>query len=38
MRIYCIRTGEQYHEAFTKVNPIQRVPVIDDNGFVFGER
>lgn len=29
--------GEQLQEKFTKISPIQRVPVIDDNGFILGE-
>ncbi|XP_052799754.1 glutathione S-transferase theta-1-like [Mya arenaria] len=29
--------GEQLQEDFTKINPIQRVPAIDDNGFTLGE-
>lgn len=33
-----IFTGEHKQEAFTKINPVQLVPVIDDNGFVLTER
>jgi glutathione S-transferase len=31
-------TGEHFKEEFTKLNPWQRVPVLDDNGFVLTER
>ncbi|KAL4223068.1 Glutathione S-transferase theta-1 [Mactra antiquata] len=30
-------TGEQLQETFTKIHSVQRVPVIDDNGFILGE-
>ncbi|XP_053609284.1 glutathione S-transferase theta-1 [Plodia interpunctella] len=32
-----LRKGEHYSDEFTKVNRIQRVPVIDHNGFVLTE-
>nr|QGZ00478.1 glutathione S-transferase theta1 [Glyphodes pyloalis] len=32
-----LRKGEHYSEEFTKVNRMQRVPVIDHNGFVLSE-
>lgn len=32
-----LRSGEHKQEAFTKINPVQLVPVIDDNGFVLTE-
>lgn len=32
-----LRTGEHKQEAFTKINPVQLVPVIDDGGFVLTE-
>ncbi|XP_060568671.1 glutathione S-transferase theta-1-like [Ruditapes philippinarum] len=32
-----IGSGEHLQEEFTKISPIQRVPVIEDNGFVLGE-
>uniref|UniRef100_K1QWE7 Glutathione S-transferase theta-1 n=1 Tax=Magallana gigas TaxID=29159 RepID=K1QWE7_MAGGI len=33
-----LRSGEHKQEAFTKINPVQLVPVIDDGGFVLTER
>ncbi|XP_045173294.2 glutathione S-transferase theta-1-like [Mercenaria mercenaria] len=30
-------SGEHLQEEFTKISSIQRVPVIDDNGFILGE-
>ena len=35
---YIVVTGEHFGDEFTKINPFQRVPVIDDNGFVLSER
>lgn len=32
-----LREGEHFQEAFTKVNPFRKVPVIDDNGFKLTE-
>ena len=31
-------SGEQRQDDFTKISSLQRVPVIEHNGFVFGER
>lgn len=32
-----LSSGEQLGEEFTKISSIQRVPVINDNGFILGE-
>nr|QBM06408.1 glutathione S-transferase theta [Daphnia magna] len=32
-----LRDGEHFEEAFTKINPFQKVPVIDDAGFKLTE-
>jgi len=31
-------SGEHFKEEFTKLTPWQKVPVLDDNGFVLTER
>lgn len=31
-------TGEHFGEAYGKLNPFRKVPVIDDNGFILTER
>ncbi|XP_051887997.1 glutathione S-transferase theta-2 [Pristis pectinata] len=36
-RPVALRRGEQKSEEFTKLNPMQKVPVIVDNGFVLTE-
>ncbi|CAH1801026.1 unnamed protein product [Owenia fusiformis] len=36
-KIVALRKGEHFEEPFTKLNPFQRVPVIDDDGFVLTE-
>ncbi|KAL5016342.1 hypothetical protein ScPMuIL_005931 [Solemya velum] len=32
-----LRRGEHKQEEFTKINPFQKVPVIDDDGFILTE-
>lgn len=36
--VFLLISAENLGEEFTKVSAIQRVPVIDDNGFILGER
>lgn len=36
-KVVALRKGEHFNEEFTKVNRFQKVPVIDDNGFVLRE-
>ena len=31
-------SGEHFEKDFTELNPMQKVPVLDDNGFVLTER
>lgn len=33
-----IHSGEHYTEEYKKSNPLSKVPVIDDNGFILTER
>ncbi|CAJ1069330.1 glutathione S-transferase theta-1-like [Xyrichtys novacula] len=37
VRTVALRRGEQRTPDFTKLNPMQKVPVMDDNGFVLTE-
>lgn len=32
-----LMTGDHLQEEYTKINPLQRVPAIDDNGFILAE-
>jgi len=34
---YCL-TGEHLSEEFEKLNPLKKVPVIEDDGFILRER
>uniref|UniRef100_A0A672K5B8 Glutathione S-transferase theta 2 n=1 Tax=Sinocyclocheilus grahami TaxID=75366 RepID=A0A672K5B8_SINGR len=39
VELIALRKGEQHCcECFTKLNPMQKVPVLDDNGFILTER
>ena len=38
MEMYLEFSGEHMTEEFAKVNPFQRVPVINDDGFQLTER